>query len=188
MKEYRTYSLRPERWKPVSGYEGLYEVSNKGRVKSVDRYVTDKIQGYKHIRSKILKPSIYGGGYLRVRLYDKAKSHRLYLIHRLVAEAFIPNPDILPQVNHKDETKTNNCVWNLEWCTPAYNNSYGVGYKNRHTNKMKKINQYTLDGELVKVWDGASVIENEIGWCQDDITACCRGNSKTSHGFKWGYV
>ena len=101
-----------ERWLPINGYEGLYEVSSNGNIKSFKKGV-------------FLKPETLPFGYLRVCL-TKNKNSRHFMIHRLVAEAFIPNPDNLPFVNHKDENKTNNCVENLEWCDSKYNNNYGT--------------------------------------------------------------
>lgn len=103
-----------EIWKDIKGYEGLYQVSNLGRIKSLGNLQNRK--------EKLLKVNIYNG-YCIVYLYKNNKK-KSYLCHRLVAEAFIPNPDNLPQVNHKDENKLNNRVDNLEWCTSKYNVNY----------------------------------------------------------------
>ena len=114
-----------EEWRSIPGYEGLYEVSNLGRVRSVER--CDRFN--RKIVSKILKPN-YVSGYLRVGMY-KNKTFKYYLIHRLVAQAFLPNPDNLPEVNHKDEDKSNNRVDNLEWCDRSYNMNYGTVQQRR---------------------------------------------------------
>lgn len=111
-----------ERWKDVIGYEGLYQVSNLGRVKSVDRLTTDKNGRTYTVKGKILNQSKVGD-YLRVSLYTNNVA-RGKLVHRLVAEAFIPNPNKYEIVNHKDENKLNNCSDNLEWCTQSYNLLY----------------------------------------------------------------
>ena len=113
-----------EEWRPVVGYEGLYEVSNTGRVRSLDRYVRSKSKSYRLQKGSILSPST-SNGYLYVIL-QASQVTRKFRIHRLVAQAFLPNPDNLPQVNHKDEDKLNNRVDNLEWCTVKYNNNYGT--------------------------------------------------------------
>ena len=110
-----------EEWRPVVGYEGLYEVSNIGRVRSIDRYVKTCYGSYRLHKGKVLSPGIRPDGYLVVSL-----QYRMFRVHRIVAEAFLPNPDNLPQVNHKDEDKSNNRVDNLEWCTAKYNNNYGT--------------------------------------------------------------
>ena len=115
-----------EEWRPVVGYEGLYEVSNTGRVRSVDRYVKTCYGSYRLHKGKVLSPGIRPDGYLVVSL-----QYRMFRVHRLIAEAFLPNPDNLPQVNHKDEVKTNNCVGNLEWCDNYYNLMYGTGNDRR---------------------------------------------------------
>lgn len=110
-----------EEWRPIYGYEGLYEVSSYGRVRSLDRYEVNNL-GYKRLlKGKILSPGIRKDGYFVVSLRNK-----MFRVHRLVAQAFIPNPDELPQVNHKDEDKSNNNVDNLEWCDSKYNNNYGT--------------------------------------------------------------
>lgn len=131
-----------EKWKPVIGFEGQYEVSNKGRVRSLRRLVDGK-RGTKHYRNGcILKPQT-GSKYAQVYLRVDGKQKWFY-VHRLVAEAFIPNPNNLPQINHKDENKLNNCVENLEWCDAKYNINYGTA-KQRVIEANKKRFQKKLD-------------------------------------------
>lgn len=109
-----------EEWKDIKGYEGIYQISNMGRVKSLSngKYKKEKIRKYRKDKD----------GYLQLNLH-KNNVMTTFKVHRLVAEAFIPNPHNLPQVNHKDEDKTNNRVDNLEWCTVEYNNNYGTRNK-----------------------------------------------------------
>ena len=114
-----------EEWRPVVGYEGLYEVSNTGRVRSVDRYVKSKSESYWLRKGKMLSPAKDKNGYLKVNLSCNGKNN-IIRVHRLVAQVFIENPDNLPEINHKDEDKTNNSVDNLEWCDRKYNNNYGT--------------------------------------------------------------
>ena len=116
--------MTEEIWRPVVGYEGLYEVSSYGRVRSLDRYVKSKSESYRLTKGKVLSGSITKDGYVRCLIKVNGVG-RSYFVHRLVAETFIPNPDNLPQINHKDEDKTNNRVDNLEWCDPKYNMNYG---------------------------------------------------------------
>ena len=117
-----------EIWRPIEGYEGLYEVSNLGRVRSLDRFF------YRLHKGKVLSPTKDRYGYLTVTLNYNGKSKTIK-IHRLVAQAFLPNPDNLPQVNHKDEVKSNNCVDNLEWCSAKYNVNFGTRQE-RYRNTM----------------------------------------------------
>ena len=116
--------MTEEIWRPVVGYEGLYEVSNTGRVRSLDRYVKCDYERYRLHKGKILSPGKDKDGYLFVVLSCNGK-HKTITVHRMVAEAFIPNPYNLPQVNHRNEDKTNNRVDNLEWCNAKYNSNYG---------------------------------------------------------------
>lgn len=124
-----------EIWKDIRDYEGLYQISNNGNVKSLGRWVNYKNKGKKWQEGKILKPLVKKGGYLHVGLWKNGKV-KFFIVHRLVAQAFIPNPNNLPQVNHKDENKENNVVKNLEYCDAKYNSNYGTRNK-RVAEKMK---------------------------------------------------
>ena len=161
----------------VPGYEGLYMVSNLGRVKSLRKNVI-MVQRYDRY------------GYKRVGLRNK-DGLKTFTIHRLVAMAFIPNPDNLPCVNHKDEDKTNNCVDNLEWCTVEYNNNYGSRPEQlsitKTNGKLSKIvQQYTLDGELYAEYPSLGEVERITGFSKANVSACCNG--KPHHNTQYGYI
>lgn len=163
--------MKKEYWKYIKGYEGLYQVSNFGRVKS-----------NKFGKERILKPFTNSTGYLLVSLCKDGKV-KAFTVHRLVAEAFIDNPDNLPQVNHRDENKLNNNVDNLEWCTNEYNINYGT----RTERCSKPVLQYTLDGEFVREWP--SIMEAaRNGYYQGHVVACCQGKRKAHKGFIWKYL
>lgn len=180
-----------EIWKDIKGYEGKYQVSNYGRVKSLN---------YRHTgKEKLLKPTLQPDGYLHVSL---CKPLKRFSIHRLVANAFIPNPENLPCVNHKDENKHNNNVCNLEWCTHKYNNEYGTRLKRvietqlKNHKLSKKVYQYTLDGELVKEWESTRECERN-GFNKAHIISCCKGgrfhknkwiNATKHKGYRWSYT
>ena len=131
--------MTEEIWRPVVGYEGLYEVSSYGRVRSLDRYVKSCYEAYRLHKGKVLSPGKDKDGYLFVNLYCNGKVHKRFA-HRLAAQAFISNPDNLPMVNHKDEDKTNNSVENLEWCNAKYNNTYGTRQNNVRDTAIKNGN------------------------------------------------
>ena len=122
-----------EIWRPIPGYEGLYEVSSYGRVRSLDRFIVDSLGHRRFYKGKVLSPIKDKYGYLSVKL-QKGNKHN---IHRIVAQVFIENIDNLPQVNHKDENKSNNRVDNLEWCDQAYNNLYGTRLERLINTKIK---------------------------------------------------
>lgn len=168
-----------EIWKPLENYEGLYEVSNYGIVKSLNYRKTGK--------ERILKGNANGDGYLRVTLTKNGKK-KTCRINRLVAQAFIPNPDNLPEVNHKDEDKTNNKVENLEWCTRAYNCNYGTRSKKVAEKLSKPI--YSIDKEsgLVTYWESATVAERQTGISNKHINDCLKGRRKSAGGYYWFYA
>ena len=139
-----------EEWRSIRGYEGLYEVSSYGRVKSLERY--DRFN--RKIVSKILKPSYNTSGYYIVRLCNNGFM-KSKLVHRLVAQTFIPNPNNLPIINHKDEDKLNNRVDNLEWCDSKYNNNYGTSQQRRIQTNINngKYTGYSKTKEYKKEYD-----------------------------------
>lgn len=175
-----------EVWKNIFGYEGLYQVSNLGRVKS---FVL-----YHGTNERILKPYHNKDGYLEIGLTkDNKRTH--FLIHRLVALHFIPNDDLFKtEINHKDENKENNNVNNLEWCNRTYNVNYGSRLEKcskamiNHPNKIKKINQFSLDGTYIKTFQSIIQIERELGFNNSHICQCCKGKRKTANGFIWKYA
>ena len=166
--------MENEVWKDIEGYEGHYQVSNLGRVKSL-KY------GKEHIL-KLERRS----GYLRVGLL-KNRNRKMFMVHRLVGQAFLSNPHNLPQINHKDEDKTNNRVENLEWCDRKYNMNYGTRTQ-RVTEKVSKtVLQYTKTGEFVKEWKSIHDIERILGYSKGNISSCCNGKLKWIYGFVWKY-
>lgn len=171
-----------EQWKNIKGYDGKYQVSDLGRVRSL-----------KNGNSHILKTLLVANGYLQVALCKNGNIKR-HLVHRLVADAFIPNPNNLPQVNHKDENKGNNVKTNLEWCTPKYNMNYGtartrtIKAQRNHPNKSKPVYQYTLNGTFVKSYPSTMEVERQTGYGNSKISDCCRGRYKKAYGFIWSYA
>ena len=133
-----------EEWRPVVGYEGLYEVSNMGRVKSVERIVRCN-RGYRTVSERILKGNKNIDGYLQVELCQDGKM-KPCTIHRLVAQAFLDNSEGYKEINHKDEDKTNNCVENLEWCDRLYNANYGT----RNERVAEKLRGRKLSEETIR--------------------------------------
>lgn len=182
-----------EEWKPIEGYEGLYEISNFGRVKRIGRI--EYVEGFNgYLRNKkemILKPKVHNRGYLQISLYKNNKMKNAY-IHRLVAQAFIPNPNNYSSVNHKDEEKTNNHVSNLEWCTIAYNDNYGTRNK-RQGEKMKgRYNGSTSKQircvETNIVYPSAAEAGRQLNIGYRHISDCCLGKRKKCHGYHWEFA
>lgn len=159
-----------EVYKQIIGYEGLYEVSNLGNVKSLNYHRTGQ--------EKLLSPAFDKDGYLRV-LLSKNGDRKHYLVHRLVAHAFLPNPLNLPEVNHIDKNKLNNNVDNLEWCDRQYNQDYSLA---------KQVLQYDLSGNYIATWKSTNEIERQLGFSHGHISACCLGKYKTMYGYIWKYI
>lgn len=186
-----------EIWKDIKNYEGLYQISNLGNVRSLDRKV-NSIYGYRNIKGKILKPLETNSGYYRVDLKKEQKNNYV-LIHRLVAETFIPNPNNLPNINHKDNNPKNNSITNLEWCTQSYNIKYSYKYgnskptrgcfkKGNKPHNLKSINQLTLDGKFIKNFSSIKEAALSTKILRTSINNCLRNFSKTAGGFKWEYA
>ena len=172
---------RVEVWKDIRGYENLYITSNLGRARSLDRWVKGPNGSLRCCKGRILKPVKNNRGYLQVGLCKNGKQ-KFHLVHRLVAEAFLPNPNDLPQINHKDENPQNNNVDNLEWCSAQYNTNYGT----RTEKCSKPVLQYTLDGEFVREWESTAECGRN-GYDQGHVAACCKGKRKSHHKFIWKY-
>ena len=191
-----------EIWCDISDYKGLYQVSTLGRVRSLDRIIYD--QGRHWFQNgKILKASFQKSGYLFVTLSKEGKTKQ-YRVHRLVAQAFIPNPNGLPQVNHKDEDVTNNKVENLEWCTAKYNLNYG----NHNQNVAKTLKQhkyqkiaiengrkastpvlkFTLDGKFLEKYSSQVEAAKNNNIRQGSVSNCCRGKVKQVKGYIYKYL
>lgn len=185
-----------EIWKDIDGYVGLYQVSNLGNVKSLNYRRTG--------RERPLTFKVNSNDYLSAELY-KNGNRKFHLVHRLVADAFIPdktnfkyvdeedrlkyvdNLDKL-KINHKDENPENNCVNNLEWCTQYYNLMYGTHNERVGRSLSKKVYQYDLDGNFIREWVSASEVERQLGYAQSNINACCLGKRKTAYGYIWRYA
>ena len=167
-----------EIWKDISGYPN-YQVSNLGRVKSLGND--------KNRKEKILKSSKEGWGYLQVLLSKDGKS-KYFKVHRLVASAFLDNSNNLPEVNHKDEDKTNNRVENLEYCDRTYNNNYGSRNERTAIANSKPVLQFTKQGEFIKKWKSTREVERELGFNHSNIAQCCQGKLKSSNGYEWKYL
>lgn len=191
-----------EEWKDIEGFEGRYQISNLGNVKSLRYGGRDEI--------KNLVPKVNNKGYEWVELVINGKKS-CRQIHRLVAEAFIPNPNKEPIINHKDENPRNNRVDNLEWCDYKYNSHYylerhkkeflakvqkprGWGKGRKHKKwimepykRRSLVAQADKDGFVVRIWDNVSQIARENNLSQWSITQCCEGKRKTAYGYTWHF-
>lgn len=174
-----------EEWRSIEGFIG-YEVSDKGNIRSCLNNKHSITENW-----KLLSPRIDHNGYLFVNLYTNTHKMKSIKIHRLVAMAFIPNPALLSQVNHKDEDKTNNFVENLEWCDYSYNTNYGTGHKrssiSRRACNTKSILQYDLHNNFIREFyslsEASRVLEISLG----SILDCLKGRTTKSRNFIFKY-
>ena len=172
-----------ETWKPINGYPN-YEVSDLGNVRSLNWRNEGKP------KELYLKP--HNKGYRQVELVN-ADGKKMLLVHRLVAKAFVPNPNNYPLVNHIDSNRSNNNAENLEWCTQSQNmlHAYALprnkGLVRRGIRRDEKVLQLDLSGNIIRSWKDVRTIKVETGMSDWSIAECCRGKRKTAYGYKWQY-
>lgn len=172
-----------EKWEDVIGYEGLYKVSNRGRVKSVDRIDS---MGRLH-KGRILSIATQPNGYCFVNLWSNGRqSHNM--VHRLVASAFIDNPYGYKEINHLNEDKSDNSAENLEWCTHKYNMNYGTGHKRSAKAQGKPVLQITTDGTVIKKHESIAEAARRVKVNKKSILSVCKGKGHTAAGFRWQYA
>lgn len=174
-----------EIWKDIKGYEGLYQISNLGRIKSLKREV-DCGKGERILEERVLKNMINIHGYYYIHLRKEKRKHAK-TIHRLVAEAFIDNKANLPVVNHIDGNKLNNSVQNLEWCTYSENSKHAY-INNLKEPPEKEVLQYNINGDFIRKWKSGKVAAKELNICYCHISSCCTGKSKVAGGFVWKHA
>lgn len=186
-----------EIWLPIKDYEGCYEISNYGRVKSLPRKVghSRNPNFFTNKTGKIMDLS-FNRGYTFVRLYKNGKCGT-FRVHRLVAIHFMDNPLNYEVVNHLDSNRSNNFYKNLEWCTTSMNMQHAYDFGSKvapNTGKFgkdnwnsKKVIQKDLNGNFVRLWDCLSQITRELGYARQDIGKCCAGKRNTAYGFIWEF-
>lgn len=170
-----------EIWKDIKGYEGFYQISNKGRVKSFK-----SSSKYPDKEGHILNPTITKG-YLYVGLCNKGKK-KPTLVHRLVAEAFVPNPDNYKEVNHMDENKLNNNAKNLEWCNRDYNMSYGTARERQGISLGSPVEQFTVNETPIARYANAEIAGKINRIDSSSIHKCCKGKRVHAGGYSWKYA
>lgn len=184
-----------EIWKDIKGYNGVYQVSNLGNVRRI------KLKEYnstEYIIDRNIKPTDNGNGYKIVGL-SKDNKRKNYYIHRLVAIAFIKNPNMYKEINHKDNQKSNNNVNNLEWCDRGYNVRYSylkgshqapksmLGKKGKEHPISVSVKQYDLNNNFIKEYESANIASEETGICYSSIKKCRAGKQKKAGNFIWTY-
>ena len=187
-----------EIWRDIEGYEGLYQVSNLGRVKALPKYCFNG-SGNWLMQERILSPITTTRGYFYVCLY-KAKQQRRFFIHRLVASAFIPNIHNKPDIDHINAIKTDNRSINLRWATKTDNmnnpltrkklseTKKGISHpKGKDSKRSRLIQQYTLDGKFIKEWHGSKEIARALNGDNSYIIKCCKGLYPYAYGYIWKY-
>ena len=175
--------MKQEIWKDVIGYEGLYQVSNLGRIKALKKCVIQTNRSY-IMKEKIIKQNILYSGYYYVNLYKNNKVNRV-LVHRVVSQAFIPNTDNKPQVNHKDGNKLNNCVDNLEWVSASENNYHAIKTGLRNYNSMSYKICQIKNGIIIATFDSIHDANRKTNISVGNIDSVIKGNRKTAGGFEW---
>lgn len=194
-KWYVLTDLPNEQWKDIKDYEGLYQVSNYGRVKSLERAI-ERVTRWGNvdvlrISEKIKKITKNNKGYSTVNLCKNCKSKH-YLVHRLVAQAFLSNPEQYNEIDHINENKDDNKINNLIWCTHQYNNTKGIqsreGRRKTSKQRMRPVKQYDMYNNLINTYDGIRLAEEKTKVNNRSIIKCCQRKIKTAGGFIWRYA
>ena len=179
-----------EVWKDIKNYEGEYQISNLGRVKSLDRIIRNEglKGGHKFYikKEQLLNPTQHKHGYYQVGLNREHKK-KMFLVHRLVAEAFCRNPNNYKEINHIDGNKTNNSAENLEWVNHSENMKHAYANELNKGNH-KKIAQFTLNNKKVDEFKSVLEASKKTGFCKQALSNAARGRYKTSYGYIWRYV
>lgn len=192
--------MQEEIWKDIAGYEGLYQVSNLGRVKGLDRVIY-RSSTPQYVKGKIMSQGLLNTGYRYVTLWNK-KNRQVFLVHRLVAEAFLPKQHGKNVVDHIDGIRTNNHVSNLRWCTRKENTNFPLARAKYEKSNQKRIEnirlfhqkhslqvvQLTTEGTIVKKWNSVKQASESLGILTSGIYASCIGEKKTAGGYKWRYI
>jgi len=191
-----------EIWKDVNGYEGLYQVSNLGRVKRLSRTIRHSEGNTSLIKGKLISPKTEKDGYVRVSLSNSGRK-KTHNIHRLVCFSFIKNPNNKPDVNHINGIKSDNSLSNLEWCTKSENMRHAIesglhtqiGKSHHRYGKhgsenpcSKPVVRYDLDMNFISRYDNIKIASESLGIFAQNISATCRGNQNTAGGFKWRHA
>lgn len=178
-----------EIWKPVVGYEGFYECSNMGRIRSLDRTIITKTGLCRKMKGKLITIITDNNGYGKVIL-SKNGVQKINLVHRIVAQAFILNPYSKPEIDHINTNRSDNKVSNLKWVTRKENVNNPITIKKLKHSKNTPILQFTKDGILVKKWDSIIDAGRTLGIEKCSIVGCCknRPHYKTAGGFIWKYA
>lgn len=181
-----------EIWKDIDGFEGVYQISNYGRLKALSKQLKGR-NGYRNIKEKVLKPSIGTCGYYQYPLTHNGVKKTI-LIHREVAKAFVDNPNELYEINHKDEDRLNNHFENLEWCERKYNNLYNDRKKreietqiNTHPSR-KGVEQVDENGNIIGTYQSERDAERKTNIPHNNICDCIKGKRKSAGGYYWRLV
>ena len=180
-----------EQWKPIKGYECLYEISNHGRIRSLDRVVYQRhysgCTAKHYLKSQIIQQRTSELGYKRIGLWKDKKCH-FYSVHRLVGLHFIEKPEGKDCINHLDANPSNNHASNLEWCTQSENIQYAYDHGTKRPPHMKPIGQYDDDWNLIKVWESRANAARELKIQGANIGKVCYGEREHAGGFRWKYM
>jgi len=183
---------QPEIWKDIIGYEGKYQISNIGEVKSLDRIISARNNSFSFRRGRIMKQKTDKKGYKYVSLLDFDINEKNHRIHRLVATCFLENTDNLPVVNHKDGDKKNNNVLNLEWCTSSHNSQeavrLGLVKSGANHKDSKVICRLDLSGKALEIYSCLMEASKKTGINSGNISLCANGLVKTAGKFKWKFL